>query len=68
LFFKKLVLGLKKTRDKLSDGLRGLFGMPRDLDEKFIEELEEVLYQSDMGTTANTISSTRSGRPTRSAR
>ncbi|MFO0984542.1 MAG: signal recognition particle-docking protein FtsY [Planctomycetota bacterium] len=55
MFLKKLVAGLKKTRDKLADGLKGLFGMRRDLDDQFIEELEEVLFQSDMGTTANTI-------------
>jgi signal recognition particle GTPase len=55
LMFKKLVEGLKKTRDKLTAGLKGLFSLRRDLDDAFIEELEEVLYQSDMGTTTKTI-------------
>jgi len=50
--FKKLWQGLTKTREKLSSGLRGLFSGGRKLDEDFIEELEEVLYSSDMGATA----------------
>lgn len=50
--FKKLWQGLSKTREKLTSGLKGLFSGGRKLDDAFIEELEEVLYSSDMGTTA----------------
>lgn len=52
MVFKKLFKGLAKTREKLSSGLKDLFSMGRKLDDDFIEELEEVLYTSDMGSTA----------------
>ena len=52
MVFKKLFKGLAKTREKLSQGLKGLFTLGRDLDDDFIEELEEVLYTADMGSTA----------------
>ncbi len=50
--FKKLWKGLAKTREKLTSGLKGLFSGGRQLDDDFIEDLEEVLYSSDMGATA----------------
>ncbi|MBU0756390.1 MAG: signal recognition particle-docking protein FtsY [Planctomycetes bacterium] len=52
MIFKKLFKGLSKTREKLASGLKGLFSLGRDLNDDFIEELEEVLYSSDMGSTA----------------
>ncbi|MFH2000887.1 MAG: signal recognition particle-docking protein FtsY [Planctomycetota bacterium] len=52
MVFKKLFKGLAKTREKLTSGLRELFSLGRKLDNDFIEELEEVLYSSDMGATA----------------
>ncbi len=52
MVFKKLFKGLAKTREKLSSSLKDLFTMGRNLDDDFIEELEEVLYSSDMGSTA----------------
>lgn len=55
MVFKKLFKGLSKTREKLASGLKGLFSLGRDLDDDFIEELEEVLYTSDMGGTAVTV-------------
>ncbi|MEW6743376.1 MAG: signal recognition particle-docking protein FtsY [Planctomycetota bacterium] len=51
MILKKLFSGLKKTRDKLKSGLGSLFRLGRKLDDEFIEELEEVLYSSDMGST-----------------
>jgi len=52
MVFKKLFQGLAKTRQKFSQSLKGLFTLGRRLDDDFIEELEEVLYSSDMGATA----------------
>ncbi len=52
MVFKRLLKGLARTREKLTSGLKSLFSINRTLDDKFIEELEEVLYLSDMGATA----------------
>ncbi len=52
MVFKKLFKGLTKTREKIASGIKGLFSIGRHLDDDFIEELEEVLYASDMGSTA----------------
>ncbi len=52
MVFKKLFKGLAKTREKIASGIKGLFAINRDLDDDFIEELEEVLYTSDIGSTA----------------
>lgn len=46
----KLFRGLKKTRERLSSGLARLF-KGRQLDEDFLDDLEEVLYSSDLGPT-----------------
>ena len=48
MVFGKLLGALKKTRDVLTAGLARLFS-GRKLDEQFLEELEEVLYNSDLG-------------------
>ena len=48
MVFGKLVLALKKTREVLTAGLSRLFS-GRKLDEALLEELEEVLYNSDLG-------------------
>jgi len=48
MVFGKLLSALKKTRDVLTTGLSRLFS-GRQLDEDFLEELEEVLYNSDLG-------------------
>ncbi|MCK5940465.1 MAG: signal recognition particle receptor subunit alpha, partial [Planctomycetes bacterium] len=48
MVFGKLLRALKKTRDVLTTGLSRLF-TGRQLDEAFLEELEEVLYNSDLG-------------------
>ncbi|MBL8748480.1 MAG: signal recognition particle-docking protein FtsY [Planctomycetes bacterium] len=49
MVFGKLLSALKKTRDVLTAGLGRLFSIGRKLDEAFLEELEEVLYNSDLG-------------------
>ena len=48
MVFGKLLGALKKTRDLLTAGLSRLFS-GRKLDDAFLEELEEVLYNSDLG-------------------
>jgi fused signal recognition particle receptor len=48
MVFGKLVQALKKTREVLTAGLSRLFS-GRKLDDAFLEELEEVLYNSDLG-------------------
>ena len=48
MVFGKLLKALKKTRDVLTTGLSRLF-KGRQLDDAFLEELEEVLYNSDLG-------------------
>lgn len=47
--FGKLFKALKKTRDVLGRGLSRLFGRGRKLDADFLDELEHVLYQADLG-------------------
>ena len=48
MVFGKLLGALQKTRTVLVSGLSRLFS-GRQLDEQFLEELEEVLYNSDLG-------------------
>ena len=55
MVFGKLFASLKKTRDKLASGLSRLFGGGRTLDRAFLEELEEVLYTSDLGPTGSKV-------------
>ncbi|MAE76528.1 MAG: signal recognition particle-docking protein FtsY [Planctomycetes bacterium] len=51
----RLLRGLKRTRDKLADGLGRLFGAGRRLDDDFLEELEELLYTADLGNTGSDV-------------
>ncbi len=48
MVFGKLLSALKKTRDVLTKGLARLF-QGRTLDDAFLDDLEEVLYNSDLG-------------------
>lgn len=47
-FFDRLKTGLKKTSDKISDGVTGIFSKKK-LDSETLLELEELLISSDMG-------------------
>ena len=47
-WFQRLKAGLGKTSSKLSDGITGLF-TKRKLDGATLEELEDLLIQSDIG-------------------
>ncbi|HOX38323.1 MAG TPA: signal recognition particle-docking protein FtsY [Candidatus Brocadiia bacterium] len=49
---EKLKGGLRKTRDKLSIGVRTVLAAGRELDEATIAELEEQLFQADIGPRA----------------
>ena len=48
MVFGKLLNALKKTRDVLTTGLTRLF-KGRQLDDAFLDDLEELLYNSDLG-------------------
>ena len=48
-FFSKLATGLKRSSSKLSDGITGVF-TKRKLDEETLEDLEDLLIMSDLGT------------------
>lgn len=47
-WFQRLKAGLGKTSSKLSDGISGLF-TKRKLDANTLEDLEDLLIQSDLG-------------------
>ena len=51
----KLFRSLRKTRDRLAQGLGKLFTFGRRLDQDFLDELEEVLYTADLGPTGSAI-------------
>jgi fused signal recognition particle receptor len=54
MVFGKLRTALKKTREFLAGSLARLFH-GRRLDEAFLDELEQVLYQSDLGTVGTKV-------------
>ncbi|MFG0318682.1 MAG: signal recognition particle receptor subunit alpha, partial [Planctomycetota bacterium JB042] len=53
--FKRLREGLKKTRDKLKEGLTAVLSIGRDLDDQLLDDLEEALYTADLGSTGTAI-------------
>ena len=46
---------LGRTREKLSDGLSGLFRAGRPVDAALLDEFEELLYASDLGPVAERV-------------
>ena len=48
-WFEKLKKGLGRSSAQITDGIGNLFTTKRKLDEKLLQELEEVLIASDMG-------------------
>lgn len=55
-FFKKLVSGLSKTRDRMVSNMNSVFSGFTNIDEDFYEELEEILIMGDIGVrTTNRI-------------
>jgi fused signal recognition particle receptor len=55
MVFGKLLGALKKTREVLTAGLSRLFSIGRKLDEDFLDELEHVLYQADLGSVGSQV-------------
>lgn len=53
--FDRLKARLGRTREKLSDGITGLFKGGRAIDQDLIDELEELLYDADLGAVAESI-------------
>lgn len=48
-FLDKLKNGLRKTKENLFGGLGELFGMNKEIDDDFYDELEEILICADIG-------------------
>jgi len=53
--FDRLRQRLTKTRAALSDGISGLFRGGRKIDQGLLDELEELLYTSDLGPVATQV-------------
>jgi len=53
--FDRLRSRLGRTREKLSDGISGLFHGGRPVDQALLDEFEELLYDADLGPVAQTI-------------
>jgi fused signal recognition particle receptor len=53
--FDRLKARLTRTRSALSDGISSLFRGGREMDDALLEELEELLYTSDMGPLATDL-------------
>lgn len=51
-FLNKLKKGLKKTHDRLSEGLGRVVLGKKEIDENIAEELEEILIEADIGLSA----------------
>ena len=49
-FFDKIKAGLKKTTEAVSDQLGSLVAVFQQVDEDFLEELEEALILADLGS------------------
>ena len=49
-FFDKLKNGLNKTKISFDEKINNVFSNFRKVDEELLEELEEVLIMSDVGT------------------
>ena len=55
-FFEKLKQGLAKTRNNLMVNIESIFGAYKEVDDEFLEELEEALIIADVGvSTTQTI-------------
>ncbi len=53
--FSRLRERLTKTRSALSDGLSSIFRGGRPIDQELLDELEELLYTSDLGPLAGEL-------------
>lgn len=53
-FFDKLKTGLNKTKQSINEKINDVFSNFRKVDEKFLEDLEEILIMSDIGIETST--------------
>jgi len=53
--FGRILKGLARTRKKIGQGLARIFPFGRKLDEETLDELEELLYEADLGPTGTEI-------------
>ena len=53
--FDRLKQRLGKTREAISDGISGVFRGGRPIDQALLDELEELLYTSDLGPVAGEL-------------
>jgi len=53
--FDRLKARLTRTRSALSDGISGLFRGGREMDAALLGELEELLYNADLGPIASEV-------------
>jgi len=53
--FNRLKQRLTRTRSALSDGISSLFRGGRPIDQELLDELEELLYSSDLGSAASDL-------------
>ncbi|MHC5063997.1 MAG: signal recognition particle-docking protein FtsY [Planctomycetota bacterium] len=51
----RIFSGLARTRERFASGLGRLLGLNRQLDEDFLDELEEILYTADLASTGTEI-------------
>ena len=56
-FFDKLKKGLAKTKENLTNKIEKLIIGYADIDEEFLEELEETLIMADVGMTTSELQS-----------
>ncbi len=54
--FDRLKERLTRTRSAISDGISSIFRGGRQIDQALLDELEELLYTSDLGPVATSIS------------
>ena len=53
--FDRLKEKLGKTRSAISDGISSLFRGGRPIDDALLQEIEELLYTSDLGLVARDV-------------
>ncbi len=53
-FFKKINLGLKKTRDNMTGAINSALHGKNEIDDEFYEDLEEILVMADVGVNTAT--------------
>ena len=51
-FFKKLEMGLKKTKKNISEAIDNIIVKYTKIDEDFFEEIEDTLISADLGVSS----------------